>query len=768
MHCLFLGAWLITVQSLDQNEQACSLGPNEDCGQVLLQLKSKQFQKVPSQMLHDGQEDHQDYTSYSHGSILPSIRPFLEQKLLGKQFTYIVNTGNAGDALIQHGTMLLFDDIGLTYDFAPPDKTHTNKTLVYAGAGNLIEVYQDCSNFLKKNAPIELRNTIILLPATIRGEAVLLKSLGPHVTIFTRERMSYEHVTAEVSNVSVFLTNDMAFYIEELDPEMDLLKAQARTALSTKSIGYMLRTDSEGFGAKLLPSGNEDVSTEGGVSFTSSKDDFKDNLRKTAHKVMRKVGDYSQVWTNRLHLCIASAMVGVEAHCMDNNYGKVKAVFEMSLQGRYPNAHWDGSVSDMPWTSDLRLINCCIAGVVLMVATRVLQRLFGEDRFGILVLLADIVAWYVTSSVYLAASQELIKLTDGPSIIIIPAVQVLAGSVILPFGQAFSEGQSLKTLSWHYLIILASVGCAQYFGSFFQFESLAHGGLMLVQNVRALEPFSTTCLMVLFAGESITCLQYLGIILAVVGVVIANYHPFNSDQHSDSFLAVAVLLAANLLYSLKSVLLSEASKFGFNFKPQVTIFAVCCAMALLPSAFLFTLYRLFYPNPVTISSLFPNSLLLLTSSLSFVVYNLASFLVLMQVKPTSHAMLLTGKRVVTTLLACVLANQLPRLVETAGLIIVVMGLLFFEAEKRRQLATVSVPKLQAPSKTDRITTDTQLQESSKADAITTNTQAQTMIMQLLVSHSNLAIFISMMLATCVGLSLFLSVQHMQPQGPTFS
>jgi len=289
-----------------------------------------------------------DNASIEHCNFEASIRPFLEQELRGKVFTYVVNPGNAGDALIQHGTLLLFDDIGLTFEISNHTSIHRNRTLVYSGAGNLVgNLYHDCARFLASNAPLAMGNRIVLLPATIRNEDALLRSLQANVKIFARDRPSYDYVKEMSPKASVCLSKDMAFYIEGLDRSMPSLRKHAHNP--SKPGIVMLRTDLEGFGAALIPRGNRDLSAEGYVKFDGSEMQYRQHIRDVSHRVLGITGEYAEVWTNRLHLCIASSIVGVEAHCMDNNYGKVKAVFEFSLLDIYPNSHWDGLVSNRPW-----------------------------------------------------------------------------------------------------------------------------------------------------------------------------------------------------------------------------------------------------------------------------------------------------------------------------------------------------------------------------------------------------------------------------------
>jgi hypothetical protein len=107
-------------------------------------------------------------------------------------------------------------------------------------------------------------------------------------------------------------------------------------------------------------------------------------------------------------------------------------------------------------------------------------------------------------------------------------------------------------------------------------------------------------------------------------------------------------------------------------------------MALPAGLSMLTLYHALAQLPMMINSMFPDPSLLALSTVSFVLYNLASFLVLMRVSPVTHTVLLAGKRVVTTWLACALAGQMPTTIEIAGMCITTVSVYAFEVAKRKR------------------------------------------------------------------------------------
>jgi drug/metabolite transporter (DMT)-like permease len=326
-------------------------------------------------------------------------------------------------------------------------------------------------------------------------------------------------------------------------------------------------------------------------------------------------------------------------------------------------------------------ITCCVVAIVAMLSVRAWQQV---AQCTWLIFSIDLAVWYILTSVNMASSHELLILGDGLVVNMLALVQIFAGITMLPFGHV----ANLTELSLHHLYIITLCGSCFYFFGFFMLEGLLHGGIILVSSVRALEPFSTTFIMVMFAGESLNGCQYLAIFAAVVGIIIAR--PFAGGDVSMSNLAVvASCLFANLLNSLRNVFLHEASKLGFRLNSKILVYALCSCMALPAGIAMLALHQTFHPIPVAIRSVFPDPSLLMISAVSFVLYNVASFLVLMRVGPVTHVVLLAGKRVVTALLACALAGEMPTRFESVGMCVTTASVYAFEVARRTQTSQSS-------------------------------------------------------------------------------
>lgn len=55
------------------------------------------------------------------------------------------------------------------------------------------------------------------------------------------------------------------------------------------------------------------------------------------------------ILTDRLHLGISGALLGKEVFLIDNVYGKISGIYELSLRERFPRVHLLNGLSEFPW-----------------------------------------------------------------------------------------------------------------------------------------------------------------------------------------------------------------------------------------------------------------------------------------------------------------------------------------------------------------------------------------------------------------------------------
>jgi lipopolysaccharide biosynthesis glycosyltransferase/exopolysaccharide biosynthesis predicted pyruvyltransferase EpsI len=271
------------------------------------------------------------------------MRVFLERTLGGcGEVIFIPNPGNAGDSLIALGCFEMLIAAQVRYRVGDAKETYDNETLVYAGAGNLVGCYPHCREFLRRN--MHRGNRILLLPATVAREDELIATLAPEVTVLCREPRSYAYVysTRKTCKHRVWLAEDMAFYI----PSERFAEHAAAAAAAEGQRAPLLafRTCQQEKPGYRLPRGNEDL------SFTLERPDNTSDLevvRQVCADMWRRVAAAGEVWTNRLHVAIAGALVGVPTHLFGSNYWKIGEIYEHSMRDRFPHVVWHSE--DPPW-----------------------------------------------------------------------------------------------------------------------------------------------------------------------------------------------------------------------------------------------------------------------------------------------------------------------------------------------------------------------------------------------------------------------------------
>lgn len=300
---------------------------------------------------------------------MPSlIEQFLEQ-FREEEFVYFPNPGNAGDSVIAAATYQLFDRMGLRYvtpRFGRCDLR--NRVVIYGGGGNLVNPESFSARLMAASHAQAKR--FVILPQTVKSVDALLASCADNVDIICREQVSYDYVSAHTHGPRVYLMDDMAFGLdvrEVMHSQAEhssfgrmllVLRAKAfetrnvpaldntKRALGLRQLNQRLidsrksdelfcyRTDGEKTDI-ALPEGNIDLSEvfKFGV-------ETKDVAYLSARSLLNYLSNFRTVNTNRLHVAISSALLGLDVRFHANDYYKCRAVYEQSMRERFPNVHW--------------------------------------------------------------------------------------------------------------------------------------------------------------------------------------------------------------------------------------------------------------------------------------------------------------------------------------------------------------------------------------------------------------------------------------------
>lgn len=300
------------------------------------------------------------------------VSAYLKSTLgIDESFYYRPNSGNAGDALMATATLDLFDSLGLTYTALFANRANqdfSGTVLVLGGGGNFNETGYNRYAEIVSSWHQKVKR-LVILPHTVSGNETLLSSLGNNVDIICRERKSYQHVKKHARHANVFLAHDMAFSLNvqkvlSRQPSYPMMLAK-RAVTSALRLGARknypnvrdILQDFQDFSALQRNPTRNGVLNVFRVDIEKTDIDIpEDNidlsLRFQYGLSTRQLTDYmtSQVFsyldhfhtirTNRLHICIAAALLGKTVELFSNNYHKIQSVYEHSLKDAFPNVIW--------------------------------------------------------------------------------------------------------------------------------------------------------------------------------------------------------------------------------------------------------------------------------------------------------------------------------------------------------------------------------------------------------------------------------------------
>lgn len=215
--------------------------------------------------------------------------------------------GNYGDSLIWHGTMILLKGLNIKVNYVDLHSNIKNSTLFIDGGGNFVDYYSDVRDFLIKKH--KNYKNIVILPHTINGhlQKSVLRSLGSNVTIFCRDKMSYNFVKRYATKSKIYIWHDCVFY-NNFDKSIKKGKGSL----------YAFRQDCESI-QKTKPKGNIDISYDG-------------FCRKPLEVFLGYIAKHSVIYTDRLHVAIAATLLDKKVFLYPNSYWKNLAVYEYSLK----------------------------------------------------------------------------------------------------------------------------------------------------------------------------------------------------------------------------------------------------------------------------------------------------------------------------------------------------------------------------------------------------------------------------------------------------
>lgn len=297
-----------------------------------------------------------------------TVRQLLASLPKNTAIYYRANPGNGGDSLIATGAYKLFREYNLTIQLVNPDSFNADgKIVIYAGGGNLVGIYPEARDFFYKHHKTAAR--LILLPHTVNKNKDLLAELGNNVTIFAREKISYEYLKKYAPKSNIYIDHDLAFHLDVHEiinqPQINFMTALVlkifykstnninstkipsvtkmtqnylheliHLKLKNRDIANCFRDDVEKIKTSL-PKNNTDLSTI--YEYSTRNEDI---TFYATQRLLKYIDNFKKIRTDRLHICIAAALLGKEVEFYPNSYYKCQAVYEYSISEKFKKVIW--------------------------------------------------------------------------------------------------------------------------------------------------------------------------------------------------------------------------------------------------------------------------------------------------------------------------------------------------------------------------------------------------------------------------------------------
>ena len=176
-------------------------------------------------------------------------------------------------------------------------------TLLYGGGGAWCNCWPHGPRMIQT---IRNRfNRVIVLPSTYESTYDI-----PNTTFFCRDRFE-----SQQNMPQALFCHDMAFFLDPIE------------AQKGQGVGYFYRTDSESARKIQLPPGNVDISDQG-VTYSD------------LFPLFETLSCYEVIYTDRLHVAIASGLLGKEVHLFSSSYFKIRAIYESSIKGVFDRVYF--------------------------------------------------------------------------------------------------------------------------------------------------------------------------------------------------------------------------------------------------------------------------------------------------------------------------------------------------------------------------------------------------------------------------------------------
>ncbi len=253
-------------------------------------------------------------------SCFDELAGHLREIVQSRPILFFINPGNWGDSLIREGSEQFLRHYGFAYravhfsDFirrridldqeiaaSGPDPV-----MVYCGNGRFTNHYKPPEKIAELTRKF---SRSVILPSTFAMD-VRAAGFAPDTVFFVRDKAESAKWMPDAA-----FCHDMAFFLEPDEVE------------SGQGDAWFLRDDRERPEGTPLHRNNVDLSRRG-------------HAQSPVGPLFRRLASFRTIHTNRLHVGIAAALLNKDVRLYANDYFKIRAIYEASLQPYFANVRF--------------------------------------------------------------------------------------------------------------------------------------------------------------------------------------------------------------------------------------------------------------------------------------------------------------------------------------------------------------------------------------------------------------------------------------------
>lgn len=295
---------------------------------------------------------------------ISELRQIINQKLLpliDSNYVYLELPyyENIGDTLIWEGTLQFFKQTKHKCLYSASSTTYynhnipQNSLILLQGGGNFGDLWNEPHEFRKKIIADYPNNRVVIFPQTVWYENQenikkdeIFFAEHPNVIMCARDKISFDFMQEHFPKNKVILVPDMAFFID-FDKYATINHKSTGRTLFAKRTDKELKSDiwpsfiladaeihdwptferkapKYAFADYIVGWLNFFANIKGIKPFNRLIDLMRANFYRPQYlkDCINFINQYDTIYSTRLHIAIASAMMGKQVYLLDNSYGK--------------------------------------------------------------------------------------------------------------------------------------------------------------------------------------------------------------------------------------------------------------------------------------------------------------------------------------------------------------------------------------------------------------------------------------------------------------